>query len=186
VAPPVPDEPQEMRDALARQEGQQITLTTGGTGRSERDLIARVMGEMGARVVFQGVRMSPGRTVALYDLGGRPVLALPGGLGGVEVGFEVLVRPALGFLLCLTQEESEVLECVAQEAIYRDPEEYRFAEARVWASRGQILVAPAPRRPRGWGVPVDRGQGWMEVPPGPGQIPKGGIVRVRCRRPWLG
>ena len=186
VEAPVPDDPDALRKAVGQGKGEQITLTTGGTGKGERDLISTVMEEMGAASLFQGIRMSPGRTTALYELAGRPILALPGGLGGVEVGFEILVRPALGFLLSVAQEERRVLECVTQEPLRLEAKEYRFVEARVWTSGGQLLAAPAPRRDRGWGLPVATGDGWIEVPPGQGEIPKGALVRVRCKSNCLG
>lgn len=181
VEGPVPDDVARIRESVARTRGEQLLVTTGGTGKGQGDLIFRAMEELGARVLFKGVRMRPGASIALFDAGGIPVLALPGGIGGVEVGFEVFLRPGLMYLLSRGKWEIRWTECALMEDLRPDPEAWRFVEARVWADGGRLYAVPTRRRPRGWGVPSACAHWWIELPPGKGEIPKGSLVRVRGR-----
>ncbi len=178
---PVPDDVIRIQEIVRQRGTEQLLVTTGGTGKGKGDLIFKAMEELGAKVLFKGVRMRPGATVSLFETDGLPVLVLPGGIGGIEVGCEVFLRPGLTCLLGEGGGEMGWAECVVTEDLRRDPDASRFVEARIWAEGGRLYAAPVPRRPRGWGVPSARAHGWIEVPPGEGEIQKGCLVRVRWR-----
>jgi len=175
---PVPDDAELIRRAIGQSRGEDLVITTGGTGQGERDLVTQAMTGMGARAVFQGVRMRPGRTISLYQRGERLFLTLPGGMGGVRVGYGILVAPALRVLGGEVVGPPPFVECVTQEELRRDPEFHRFLEARVRAGGGAMSVAPLPRRPTGRGFSLPHGNGWIQVDPGTEPIPGGSLVRV--------
>ncbi|MET0990290.1 MAG: molybdopterin molybdotransferase MoeA, partial [Glaciihabitans sp.] len=56
-----------------------VVVTTGGSSHGAADHMRRALATLGARMVFDGVRMRPGHPVMLAELpDGRPVLSLPG------------------------------------------------------------------------------------------------------------
>jgi molybdopterin molybdotransferase len=70
-------------------------ITSGGVGRSDRDLVLEALAGLGWQKVFKGVRMGPGKGMALGKLGEVPVFCLPGGPPACHSGFIVVALPAL-------------------------------------------------------------------------------------------
>lgn len=182
---PVPDDVGQIQAAIRRRRGEQMIITTGGTGKGSGDLVFKAMEDLGAKALFKGVRIRPGASIALFEMDGPPVMALPGGIGGIEVGCEVFLRPGLMSLLGQGRWDVRGTECLLEEDVQRHPDACRFVDARVWAEGGRLHAAPVPRRPRGWGVPSMGAHGWIEVPPGRGDIQRGCLVRVRWRESGL-
>jgi molybdopterin molybdotransferase len=178
---PLPDDEGQIRDAIAEDKGEQLLVTTGGTGGGDRDLISKVLSDMGARALFNRIKMRPGRTISLHFFGHRPVICLPGGAGGLYLGFQFLVAPALQLLRGDSILGGQARECFTQDDLTSDPCLFRFLEAVVQSARGRLLASVLPRRPRGWGLSSRHGVAWIEVPPGQGVIPKGSLVRVHWK-----
>jgi molybdopterin molybdotransferase len=175
---PVPDNSQPLREGILRNRGKQFLITIGGTGPGEKDLIFRTMEQLDAQVIFRGIRMRPGHTISLYSVETCPILALPGGLGGVQVGSAVLVRQALRHLQGEKPEGSDEIECVMEGELDRDPDAHRFVEACVWADSGLLRAAVLRRDLRSEGLLSRFGQGWIKISPGRGQIKQGSRVLV--------
>ncbi len=72
-----------------------LVITLGGTGRSERDVVVNALEELGAKILFRGVRVKPGHYAAFAMLDDLPVVCLPGGPSAAEMMFHVLARRAL-------------------------------------------------------------------------------------------
>jgi molybdopterin molybdotransferase len=179
----VPDEEAALIDSIEKSmSAVDLLLTTGGTGPGSRDLLPRVMESLGGMCVFRGVGMRPGRTTSLYQIGKCPILALPGGIGGVSVAFEVLVRPAIRWMAGDRRIFPLRLECRATSPLTKMPAVHRFLESRIWIADGQICADPISRSLRAGGLPERRTQGWIELPPGQGVIPCGTPVKVRMKR----
>jgi molybdopterin molybdotransferase len=75
-------------------------ITTGGTARGPRDHVHRVLAELGARLLVDGVAVRPGHPMLLAEHGGtrrhrRFVAGLPGNPLAAVAGFLTLVRPLL-------------------------------------------------------------------------------------------
>lgn len=70
-------------------------LTSGGAWTGDRDLVARVLGELGWEKVYHRVRMGPGKAVGLGFLEGKPVFMLPGGPPSNLIAFLELALPGL-------------------------------------------------------------------------------------------
>lgn len=70
-------------------------LTSGGAWTGDRDLIARVLAQMGWRGVFHRIRMGPGKAVGFGLLDGKPVFILPGGPPSNLMAFLQIALPGL-------------------------------------------------------------------------------------------
>jgi molybdopterin molybdotransferase len=175
---PIPDESVLLQQAILRNQKKRFQVTTGGTGLGERDVVLRAMEGLGARVLFSGIRMRPGQSTSLYLLGDCPVLALPGGFGAVQLGFAIMVRPALQFLQAEKQEGYNRIECLAAEDLAREPGACRFVEAKVWEQGGQLHTAVETPVSGRSGFFKRSGEGWILIPPGRGHVARGSLVRV--------
>jgi molybdopterin molybdotransferase len=80
-----------------------VIVTTGGTGKGEKDLMSRAIRTLGGDVLFHGVDMSPGKQALFAKLDGTLLFGLPGRPAATYIAFEQLVRPVLLHMLGLSQ-----------------------------------------------------------------------------------
>ena len=80
-----------------------VIITTGGTGKGEKDLVSAAIRTLGGNVLFHGVAMSPGKQALFAKLGGTLLFGLPGRPAATYIAFEQLVRPVLLQMLGLSQ-----------------------------------------------------------------------------------
>ncbi|KAB2891998.1 MAG: molybdopterin molybdotransferase MoeA [Desulfobulbaceae bacterium] len=92
----VADEPHEMKKvfshALTRADA---IITSGGAWTGDRDMVARIMAELGWEQVFHRIRIGPGKAVGFGLLAGKPVFILPGGPPSNLMGFLQIALPGL-------------------------------------------------------------------------------------------
>jgi molybdopterin molybdotransferase len=81
----------------------EVIVTTGGTGKGEKDLVSGAVNALGGDVLFHGVAMSPGKQALFAKLGGTLLFGLPGRPAATYIAFEQLVRPVLLRMLGLSQ-----------------------------------------------------------------------------------
>jgi molybdopterin molybdotransferase len=93
--PPVADDEDAHREAIARGLEADVLLTTGGVSVGVHDLVRKVEAELGVREVFWGVSVKPGKPISFGVLGHRLVFGLPGNPVSALVGFELFVRPGV-------------------------------------------------------------------------------------------
>jgi len=70
-------------------------ITSGGAWTGDRDLMARVLKELGWDKVYHRVRLGPGKAVGLWMFKGKPVFVLPGGPPSNLVAFLQLALPGI-------------------------------------------------------------------------------------------
>jgi molybdopterin molybdotransferase len=87
------------RDSLRRMAygivGNDMLLTTGGASVGDHDLVQDVLREGGMNVDFWRIAMRPGKPLMFGDIGGIPVLGLPGNPVSSLVCAMIFLRPAL-------------------------------------------------------------------------------------------
>ncbi|MFH1811941.1 MAG: gephyrin-like molybdotransferase Glp [Pseudomonadota bacterium] len=79
-------------EAMARSD---LVLSSGGVSVGDRDLVPRVLAELGARTVLHKVRMKPGKPVLVARRGNTWVLGLPGNPVSVATAFRMFARPLI-------------------------------------------------------------------------------------------
>lgn len=103
------DEDTELRSALQRMAGgAEVLITTGGASVGDRDRVKRVLAELGATFLVDGVAIKPGKPVAVARLGTTAVVVLPGTPGAATVAFDQLARPLLLEHQGVTEERQRV------------------------------------------------------------------------------
>ncbi len=103
------DDDAELRVALQRlATGVDVLITTGGASVGDRDRVKRVLAELGATFLVDGVAIKPGKPVAVARLGTTAVAVLPGTPGAATVGFDQFARPLLLKHQGVTEERQRV------------------------------------------------------------------------------
>ena len=97
VHPPAADDRHALEAALRRirETRPDVLVTSGGISVGPHDLVRPVLEGLGARCLFHGLTLKPGRPAAAFDWDGIVVCALPGNPASTFVTFELLVRPLL-------------------------------------------------------------------------------------------
>jgi len=70
-------------------------VTSGGAWTGDKDLVAKVLDDLGWQKVYHRVRLGPGKAVGFGLLNGKPVFILPGGPPSNLVAFLELALPGL-------------------------------------------------------------------------------------------
>jgi molybdopterin molybdotransferase len=78
LLPPVPDDPERLREFLAGLDGIDILITSGGVSVGDKDLLPRALETLGARILFHRIRLKPGKPMLAAFLERTVVLGLPG------------------------------------------------------------------------------------------------------------
>jgi molybdopterin molybdotransferase len=93
----VPDDQVTLHAVLAESlEGADLVLISGGSSVGTRDLTLKAIQDLpGAEILVHGVAIRPGKPTILADLGGKPLLGLPGHPASAAIVMHVLGRPLL-------------------------------------------------------------------------------------------
>ncbi len=92
----VPDDINQLEKTIKRAiEGNDALVTSGGAWTGDRDLMVRVLDNLGWEKSYHHVRLGPGKAVGFGLLNGKPVFILPGGPPSNLVAFLQIVLPAL-------------------------------------------------------------------------------------------
>jgi molybdopterin molybdotransferase len=84
-----------------------LVLISGGSSVGARDLTLNAIEDLpGAEILVHGVAIRPGKPTILADIGGKPLLGLPGHPASAAVGMHVLGQPLLHRLAGLAGEKS--------------------------------------------------------------------------------
>ncbi len=70
-------------------------ITSGGAWTGDRDMVAKVLDELGWKQSFHRIRIGPGKAVGFGILNGKPVFILPGGPSSNVMGFLQIALPGL-------------------------------------------------------------------------------------------
>ena len=90
----------------ARESGARVLVSSGSASAGNHDVLRGALKELGARIVFHGVAMRPGKPAlfALLD-DGTPVFGLPGNPLATAAGMRFLVWPGIRAILAMPAEK---------------------------------------------------------------------------------
>jgi molybdopterin molybdotransferase len=172
------DDDAELREAVGRLSARaNVLITTGGASVGEKDRIKRVLAELGAEFLVDGVALKPGKPVAVARLGPTAVVVLPGNPGAATVGFDQFARPLLLKL-------QGVLEVRRRVRVRLDAAVHKQAGLTylITATLAHSVDA-LPRahlRAHGAGQILQNigGEGYVSLPPGQGDFAAGDVVEM--------
>ena len=170
----LPDDPQVLRDRLATHLAtHDVLVLTGGVSMGRYDYVPRALRELGVAEVLHRVAQRPGRPMWFgIAPGGQAVYGLPGSPVSALV---CLVRYVVPGLLAAIGARSAPAEPVPLGASVRaHPALWLFLPAQIESSPTLGMVAlPKPTRGSGDFISLLGTDGFVELPPGPGDIPAG-------------
>ncbi|WP_323746959.1 molybdopterin molybdotransferase MoeA [Catenulispora pinisilvae] len=171
----VADDPRDLLAAIASSPAD-LVITTGGTARGPVDHVHRVLADLGARLVVDGVTVRPGHPMLLAQYGGtrqhrRFVAGLPGNPLAAVAGFVTVVRPLLRQLSGLP-DTSHFLPL--GDAVGTHPTDTRLVPVSVTDASVLPLRFTGPAMLRGLAL----ADGLAVVPPGGGVVALGAGQRV--------
>ena len=95
----VKDSPRKIRKVLEEAvEASDAVITSGGAWTGDRDLVAKILLDLGWQKAFHRIRIGPGKAVGFGMLGPIPVFVLPGGPPSNLMGFLQIALPGLHVL----------------------------------------------------------------------------------------
>jgi len=90
------DSVEEIRSAVKTMlENSDVLITSGGTWKGDRDLVVKVLENLGCKMLFHRTRMGPGKAVGMGILDDKTVFCLPGGPTSNEMAFLMIAFPAI-------------------------------------------------------------------------------------------
>jgi molybdopterin molybdotransferase len=178
----VPDDPDAIRRGLEQAlDGSDAVLTSGGAWTSDRDHLTRVVGGLGARLLFHRVRIGPGKAVALGLLGRVPIFCLAGGPASNELGFLQLALPGLLRLSGRAPEPFPRRRAVLTEPVGGDPDWTQFVQVRLAWRRGRLHATPLGRGSRLQALAA--AEGLVRVPEGIARLTAGEEAELQVLGP---
>jgi len=143
----VPDDADALATGVARAQGADLLVTTGGVSVGEHDLVRDVLGERGLKLDFWRIAMRPGKPLLFGEVGSLPVLGLPGNPVSTVVCAAVFLRPAMAVMLGRPEPETALDSAVLGGDLPANDrrQDYLRAELRIDAA-GRRVAAPFSRQ----------------------------------------
>ena len=174
----VPDCAGELRTALlALIADHDAILTSGGAWNGERDLVVRLLDELGWQKIYHRVRIGPGKAVGLGLWQGKPVFCLPGGPPSNSMAFLQLALPGLHRLEGRGQPGLPTQVARLAEPVRGQRDWTQFVHGRLEAGREGLVFVPMRMKSRL--QEMVEAEAIVQIPEGIEQIPRGAVVPVQ-------
>ncbi|MFQ6105799.1 MAG: gephyrin-like molybdotransferase Glp, partial [Candidatus Hydrothermarchaeaceae archaeon] len=173
-----------IKKAVEAASNSDIIVLSGATSVGKKDVIPKVVGEMG-KVLVHGVAMRPGEPTGFGVINNKPVFMLPGYPVASVFGFETFVIPAMQKMIGLpshnihSQVSGILSRKVASELGRRD-----FVRVRVSKKADSVSVVPIRTSGSGIVSSITKADGFIVVPENTEGIEKGKKVTVNLYR-WI-
>lgn len=156
-----------------------VIVTTGGTGKGEKDLVSSAISTLGGDVLFHGVAMSPGKQALFAKLGGTLLFGLPGRPAATYIAFEQLVRPVLLQMLGLSQVFPPETTAVLSGSVKVRGKLLSFLFGRLIFGPAGLEVESLRSERKGILTEMLAANCLLQVPPGRDRLDKGEPVKVQ-------
>jgi molybdopterin molybdotransferase len=154
-------------------------VTTGGTGKGEKDLLCAAVARLGGALEFRQVAMHPGRQSLLAMVEGKLLFGLPGRPSAVHIAFGQLVRPAVLRMLGLPRVTLPEIGARLPHPIRTREAVHTFLRCRVTLDTGEPrvqILRPERMSPL---TEMLAGNALLKVPPGREALEPGEEVQVQ-------
>jgi len=173
------DDLQSLTESIRRGSQACVVVTTGGTGRGEKDLVSAAIATLEGESFFHGVNMSPGKQTIFAQLNKTPVFGLPGRPVATYVAFEQLVRPMLLRMTGLSEVFLPEIIAKLKHSIRLKGKTFSFLFSRLtFGPRGPEVEALRSER-HGIMVEMLASNGLIKVEPGRDRLKAGERLRVQ-------
>ncbi len=141
-----------------------LIVTSGGVSVGDFDLVKDVLRAEGAISIWQ-VRMKPGKPLAFGQVGGRPLLGLPGNPVAAAVSFEIFGRPVIRKMLGHRHWDPTLIVARLTEQLDNRGQRRHYVRAYVEAANnGEMTVRTAGAQGAGTLSSLARANGLLIIP----------------------
>jgi molybdopterin molybdotransferase len=175
--PPVLDDPEATRAAVARGLEADVLITSGGVSVGVLDLVRATEAELGVEEVFWQVAVRPGKPVAFGVRGATLVFGLPGNPVSSLVGFELFVRPALLALQGALVTGPVFRPGRLGRAVRMLPGRDSLLRSRSWVEGDEVVLAPLSGQESHMIAHAATADALVLVPRGEDELPPGSPIR---------
>ncbi len=169
----VADDPAAIADALREAAAEaDLVLSSGGVSVGEADYVRDALTAHG-RITHWRVAIKPGKPVAFGEIGGTPVLALPGNPAALYTTLLLFGRPLIHRLQGRTPQPMPAVPATAS-FVYRTPDDgrRRFLKARRdWTETGAVRISLHAQQSSGALAGMAWSNGLIDLPPGRVVVP---------------
>lgn len=142
-----PDERESLARMSAGLKGADVLVTTGGASVGDHDLVQQVLGAQGMKVDFWQIAMRPGKPLMFGDIGGTPVLGLPGNPVSSLVCAMIFLRPALARMQGMSEANCGVVSMKLAAALGANDKREDYLRATISIDNiGESVVQAFPRQ----------------------------------------
>ncbi|MEM1658670.1 MAG: molybdopterin molybdotransferase MoeA [Candidatus Jordarchaeales archaeon] len=176
----VPDEREAIKAVVTKALSYDITVISGGTSVGKYDYVPEVVAEIGGKIVAHGLTIRPGGPTAVFLVGDKPVVCLPGFPVAAMVAFESVVVPLIRKMLgARVLDPRPVVDAVLARRVPSTIGRRDFLRVKLEEGEGGIVAVPL--RTAGSGVlsSMTRADGVVEIPEDVEGLEEGEKVRVK-------
>ncbi|RJQ31462.1 MAG: molybdopterin molybdenumtransferase MoeA [Actinobacteria bacterium] len=160
-----------------------ILITSGGVSVGEYDFVKDVLKDLGATQLFWSVAQKPGKPLAYWMVGGKPVFGLPGNPVAVMMCFELYVRPLILKTMGFKQLQRPLVKAKLAKDIKKKTGRYNYIRVSLKIKEGQVHAIPT--GPQGSGILSSMvADGLVVANKDVGKLPAGQTVEVMLLKPW--
>ena len=117
-----------------------IFITTAGVSVGERDLVRRILEDLGMTQVFHSVDVRPGGPTTFGIRGECLVFCLPGNPVASMLIFEELVKPAILKTIGYRRIHQRIVRAVLQDKVSKRPGRVKLVRVRVESQDGRLMA----------------------------------------------
>jgi molybdopterin molybdotransferase len=173
------DDLQTLKASICRASQADVVVTTGGTGRGEKDLLAAAIASLGGELFFHGVTISPGKQTMFAQVNKTQLFGLPGRPVATYIAFEQLVRPMLLRMIGLSQVFLPEITATLTNAIRLKGGTFSFLFCRCTCGPNGPVVEALRSATEGIMAEMLASNGLIKVEPGKKFLEAGDRVRVQ-------
>ena len=165
----------------AIQAGFDMVLIIGGSSAGARDCSKSALGQVGD-VLVHGVTIMPGKPTLLADVGGRPVVGIPGYPVSAIVAFEEFVAPALSRMVGVEMVRRETVTAKPTRKIASKLGMEELVRVRLGRVGDNLVATPLPRG-AGTVTSITQADGIARIPTELEGLKPSELVEVELLRP---
>jgi molybdopterin molybdotransferase len=139
-----PDNQSALREAIGRGLESDALVISGGVSMGLFDLVGAVLRAMGVEILFEKVRIKPGRPFVFGRRGETLVFGCPGNPASTYVVFQVFARPAIRRMMGAADPVVAPLRGVLETAVRQRPGRTGYYQATARWTGGSLAVAILP------------------------------------------
>ncbi len=156
-----------------------VIVTTGGTGKGDKDLVSGAIQTLGGEVIFHGVAMSPGKQALFAKLDETLLFGLPGRPAATYIAFQQLVRPVLLQMLGISRVFPPETTAVLSGSVKFRGKLLSFLFGRLIFGPAGLEVESLRSEKKGILTEMLAANCLLQIPPGRDRLEKGEPVKVQ-------